>query len=161
MSIHASGSRTTRPLTLTRPPPIQLRASVREPRPALERTRSRVFSGRSPGGGFGTFFGTLSFNIQHSTFTIISISEAVSHHHHPASLRGSKPRGRASRIPRLLGRYLPHAVRDERGRRADRRRGRGEQCERAFRPGAPARRCLVSRCRGAASGGDGRHVRSA
>src|ERR1700686_800935 len=52
-STHASGSRTTRPLTLTRPAPIQLRASVRDPRPALERTRSSVFSGRLPGGGLG------------------------------------------------------------------------------------------------------------
>src|ERR1039457_5865992 len=41
-----SGFRTTFPFTRTRPAPIQLRASVREPEPALEKTRSRVFSGR-------------------------------------------------------------------------------------------------------------------
>src|SRR3954452_13643340 len=116
MSIQASGSRTTRPLTLTRPPPIQLRASVREPRPALERTRSSVLSGRSPGGGFETFFGTLSFNNQHSTFTIVSLSEAVPPHHPAPRRRGHRPRGRPSRIPRLLGRHLPHSVRNEGGR---------------------------------------------
>src|SRR5947209_73053 len=35
------------PFTRTRPVPIHLRASVREPSPALEMTRSRVLSGRS------------------------------------------------------------------------------------------------------------------
>src|SRR5213075_1037317 len=40
----------TRSLTETRPAAIQLRASLREPRPAFDRTRSRVLSGRSPGG---------------------------------------------------------------------------------------------------------------
>src|SRR6202521_2647597 len=50
-SIHASGSPATRPLTRTRPSLIQRRASLRDPTPALERTRSRVFSGRLPGGG--------------------------------------------------------------------------------------------------------------
>src|SRR5215472_5128308 len=34
------------PLTRTRPAPIQLLASVREPAPDLENTRSRVLSGR-------------------------------------------------------------------------------------------------------------------
>src|SRR5713101_401621 len=34
------------PFTLTRPSAIQRRASVREPRPAFEITRSRVFKGR-------------------------------------------------------------------------------------------------------------------
>ena len=34
------------PLTATRPAPIQLRASVRDPRPAFDSTRSRVLSGR-------------------------------------------------------------------------------------------------------------------
>jgi len=37
------------PLTLARPAWIQLRASVREPRPDFESTRSSVFSGRFPG----------------------------------------------------------------------------------------------------------------
>src|SRR5437667_9326759 len=34
----------TRPFTLTRPAPIQLRASVREPSPAFDNARSSVFS---------------------------------------------------------------------------------------------------------------------
>ena len=42
------------PFTLTRPAPIHLRASVRDPKPAFERTRSSVLSGRLPGGGFFT-----------------------------------------------------------------------------------------------------------
>src|SRR5208283_4297422 len=41
-STHASGDCTFLPFTVTRPAPIQPRASVRDPRPALEITRSRV-----------------------------------------------------------------------------------------------------------------------
>jgi hypothetical protein len=39
------GSLNDRPFTLTRPSPIQLRASVREPRPAFDSARSSVLSG--------------------------------------------------------------------------------------------------------------------
>src|ERR1051326_6040683 len=46
-STHASGSRTTRPFTCTRPRAIHDRASVREPTPAFERTRSIVLRGRT------------------------------------------------------------------------------------------------------------------
>ena len=44
MSIQLSGSRTTLPFTFTRPSPIQPRASVRDPIPAFDSTRSSVFS---------------------------------------------------------------------------------------------------------------------
>src|SRR5262245_7430595 len=46
MSIHRSGFRAGRPLTVTRPARIHARASTREPSPAFDSTRSRVFSGR-------------------------------------------------------------------------------------------------------------------
>src|SRR2546422_6724135 len=46
----------TRLFMRTRRAAIHSRASVRDPTPALERTRSSVFKGRLPGGGFGTLF---------------------------------------------------------------------------------------------------------
>src|SRR4051812_32643675 len=46
MSIQRSGSRVTLPFTFTRPAAIQARASVREPTPALDSTRSTVLRGR-------------------------------------------------------------------------------------------------------------------
>ena len=46
MSIHWSGFRVICPFTLTRPACVQLRASTREPTPALDSTRSSVLRGR-------------------------------------------------------------------------------------------------------------------
>ena len=45
MSIQSSGLRVIVPFTVTRPACTQRRASTREPRPAFDNTRSRVFSG--------------------------------------------------------------------------------------------------------------------
>jgi hypothetical protein len=46
-STQASGSRTAFPFTRTRPAAIHRRASVREPTPAFDSTRSSVLMGRS------------------------------------------------------------------------------------------------------------------
>src|SRR5437764_15468155 len=117
-STQASGSRTPLPLTRTRPAAIHFRASVRDPRPAFDSTRSSVFSGRMPcvilsradGEGSRAMLGILrrASPAQDDTrpVTIITNDEAVVRDRDRRLGGGGAGAGGAPRIPRLLGRNL-------------------------------------------------------